>query len=177
MNTNSVIYKYVKKQLGSSWNDDPFGVETKAVKGLTNMSNEKRLSNFVDDLVGQYSKFDGENYTLSLSNIPEDEQGELVSLYMDYTDRETSECVHGQLIAIDNSYTCALLNLLRDDSRENQENFAEITRKNTIIYYSQVLQEIIDEACHSFHMNINNENGYYSYQDSNHDEIHWGKYR
>jgi len=154
---------------------DPFSLRSN-VKGLTNLNHERNLSNYAEELVSHYAKYDGENYILALSNLPDDEQGELARLYMEYTDRDTSECVHGLIIAIDNSYTCALLALLSDGSRENQENFAEITRRNVITYFSKTLQEILDEACHTYLHNINNENGYYAHCDIEHGDIHWSKF-
>lgn len=154
--------------------NDPFNLGSD-VKGLTPMNHERNLNDFAEELVANYAKFDDESFYLSLSKIPDDEQGELARLYMEYTDRDTSECVYGEDFTIDNEFTCALLALLKEDSHENRVNLAEVTRKNTILYYKKSLQKVIDEACDAHLLNLYNEDGYHSQQCRDTGEISWNR--
>lgn len=155
--------------------NDPFGLGN-YVKGLANLNHQKNLSNYAEELVAHYAKYECEQYELSLFDLPESEQNELARLYMEATDRETGECVHGNDFSIENNYTCALLAMLKDDSQENREKFAEVTRKNIIVYYKNSLQELIDDSCHNYLNNIMNEQGYYAHRDMEHGDITWGKF-
>jgi hypothetical protein len=153
--------------------DDLLGVRS-TVKGLTNMNHERNLSTYAEELVSQYAKYSTDSFVLLLSDLPEYEQDKLASLYMEYTHRETGECVHGNDFSIDNNFTCALLKMLQDNSLENRENFAEVTRKNIVIYYQKSLQEVIDQACNDHLHNIHVEAGCYPFQDRNSGDISWG---
>lgn len=175
MNNRSLSHSYVQNQQKSSWNDDPFDLP-RSFAGVANMSHEQQLSDYAQELSYNYGKFDGTNYTLFVSDIPEDEKYELVRLYMEFTDRETGECVHGNDFSIDNNYTCALLALLKEDCQETRDTFADVTRKNIAIYYEKSLQAVIDQACYDLINNLNNEAGYYSQQCRDSGEITWCKF-
>ncbi len=174
MSKNSLSYNDVTNQQ-ASWIDDPFELGS-TFKGMTNISNETRLFNFVDQLVSTYAKYDGYNYLLFVSDLPESEQNELVRLYIEYTDREISDCVHGDDFSINNDYTCALLAMLKNDSKENRERFAETVRKNTITFFEKSLDNLLQEACNSFLFNSYEESGYRQSQDDC-GEPYWTKNR
>lgn len=173
MDRQSLQHNTIQNQ--PSWNDDPWDLKGEFA-GVANIRSQRHAYSYAEELVADYAIFDGVHYNLLFSNIPEDEQGELAYLFMDSTDRDTTECVHGSHIAIDNAYTCALLSMLQDDSEDNREAFARITRKNIIVYYSKILQELIDAACNNYLHNINNEQGYYASQDTDSDETIWNKF-
>ena len=174
MNNISLMHNNVKNQQ-SSWIDDPFQLGNN-FKGLRLVNHKTNLSNYAEELAYTYGKYNGEQYDLILSELPEDEQNELVRLYLESIDRETSECVHGKDFSIDNDYTCALLAMLKDDCEETREHFATITRKNIIIYYTDSLQYVLDEGCHDLLCNMNNESGMYSRQDIETGAYYWSKY-
>lgn len=174
MNRKSLAYSNVQNQQQSSWNDDPFDFEC-AVKGMNPMDSKHNLSDYAQELVCQYGDYDGDQYHLPLSNLPDDEQNELVRLYMESTNRETSECVYGDDFTINSSYTCALLAMLKDDCKETRDAFAEVTRNNIILYYTQSLQHVLDYACYELLCNINYVNALQQQQDLNNGEIYWSK--
>lgn len=155
--------------------DDPFNLGC-TVKGLTNMNHKKNLADYAGELVAHYAKYESEHYELFLLDLPDDEQGELARLFIEATGRETSECIYGNDFSIENAFTCALLSMLQDDSKENREKFAEVTRKNTINYYEKSLQLVLDEACNNYLHSMNNEAGSYAIQDQDSGEIFWGKF-
>lgn len=176
MNNSSVAYSYVQNQQTSSWIDDPFQVGTHVFKDLKPMSNKKQLSDYAEELVSQYAKYECDQYELTLNMLPEDEQNELVRRYIESTDREINECIYGDDFTINSSFTCALLAMLKDDCKETRESFADITRKNTLLYYKDSLDEELETACDNFlHMQMN-EQGLYAHQDREHGDIVWGKF-
>jgi len=174
MSTSSVAYIYKQNQ-EASWIDDPFQLGTRKNKGVTSINHSINLSYYAQDLVAQHAKFDGENYDLYLSDISDSEQSELARLYLEFTDRETSECVYGDDFSINSNYTCALLAMLKNDCKETRDNFADVTRKNIITYYTRSLQEVLDQACYEHLRNVNDEAGLFAQQDRDNDEIRWGR--
>jgi len=177
MNTSSVSHSYAQNQQPSSWIDDPFQLGTYAVKGVTKvMSHKRNLENYAEELVAQYAKFDGDHYELYLDMLPEDVQNELAQYYIESIDREIEWACYGQDESINSSYLCALLAMLKDDSKENREHFAEVTRQNILSYYAKALDDVLDQACDSYHHAINNEQGLYASQDQETGEIVWGRF-
>lgn len=63
--------------------------------------------------------------------------------------------------------------MLKGDSQENREKFAEVTRKNIIIYYKKFLQEVLDAACNDYHLYMMNEQSLYARYDMDHGDIVW----
>lgn len=175
MNKPSLSHNYAQKQLPSSWTDDPFNLKG-AFKGLTPVTHKRNLNEYAEELAYNYGRADGDNYFLSFYHLPEEEQNELAHLYMEATERDTSECVHGDDFSINNNYTCALLALLKEDCQETRDTFADVTRKNILTYYTPALQLILDEACNELHCNMMNEQGYSSRQDLESGDVIWGKY-
>lgn len=154
--------------------NDPFGLGN-TFKGLMNVSHEKNLHDYAQEIVANYAKYDGESYCLTLSNLPDDEQNELARLLIESLDREVNECIYGNDFTINNEFTCALLELLKNDNPGTRRNFAEVTLRNILIYYKDSLQTIIDEACTEYLHNLNNQAGYYAHQDMEHGDIVWRK--
>lgn len=146
------------------------------VKGLTNVNHQRNLETYALDLVAYHADYDSNMYSLCLSDLSDDDQNELVRLYLECVDRDTSECVHGHDLSIDNEYTCALLSMLKDNCDETRERFAEVTRKNVISYYKKSLQLTLDDACETYLLNMENENGFYSHVDQDNGDVVWGKY-
>jgi hypothetical protein len=151
-------------------------LNTHYVKGLTNVNHQKNLDHYARDLVVSYSRYDSDGYNLFLDDLTDSDKFELARLYIECNDRDIGECVHGNDLSIDNDYTCALLAMLKDDCATTRQRFAQITQKNIILYYKKSLQNILDLACDSYLLDINNENGFYSRIDDEHGDVIWGKY-
>lgn len=175
MNQSSVAHAYVQNQPMSSWNDDPFNLKG-SFAGVANMNHQRNLTNYAEELVAHYAKYECEQYELTLDMVPEDEQNELVRLFLESTGRELTECVNGNDFSIDNDYTCALLAMLKDNNTETQAHFAQVTRNNIITYYKDSLEETLTQACDSYLHASMNEAGYYANQDREHGDIVWGKF-
>lgn len=157
-----------------SWNDDPFDLKGE-FDGVMTLSHEKNLFNFLDELVAHYAKYDTDRYELTLDMLPEFQKNELARLYIEYTDRDLTECVNGNDLSIDNEYTCAVLRVLKEDSQKNRDALSSIIRTNIISYYSESLQDLIDSSCEEYTHHVMNENGYYSRHDRDHGDLVWSK--
>lgn len=136
-------------------------------------NNIQKLTDYAQDLVSIYGKYDGDVYTLRLSLLPDDEQGKLAMLYLETLDRDLSECVHGNDFTTNNDYTCALLQLLKNDSQENRDAFAEVTRFNVIKYFSKDLQQLLDDACNQHLHNHYDDAGMYAAYRADNNELYW----
>lgn len=164
----------MQNQDSSSWNDDPFELKGR-FKGVTRLSHSRNLYLYAEEIVSNHAKFDGEFYVVEFASLPEYEQNELCRLYLEFTDRETSECIHGNDFSIDNNFTCALLNMLQNDCIQTRELFAETTRKNIIEHYEHSIQKLLNEACEDFLQSQYSEAGYYSQQCRDTGEVIWSK--
>jgi hypothetical protein len=140
---------------------------------MNNQHHIQKLNDYAKDLVSMYGKYDGEIYTLRLISIPENEQGKLAMLYLETLDRDLSECVHGNDFTTNNDYTCALLQLLKNDSQENRDAFAEVTRFNVIKYFCHDLQKLLDNACNEHLHNNYEDAGFYATYRADNGEIYW----
>lgn len=154
---------------------DPFDLGN-TFKGLSHLNNQRNVQNYAEELVEQYAKLNSDEFELSLYNLPDYEQNELARLLIEQNGREITECVNGNDFSIDNEYTCALLSMLKNDTKETRESFAEVTRKNIVIYFADSLQEILNDACEHHFNNLMNEQGYYSHRDMEHGDVVWGKF-
>lgn len=159
----------------SSWNDDPFELNG-AVQGAASMNHCQRLYFHAEEVISRHAKFDGECYNVAFSSLPEYEQNELARLYLESIERETSECIHGDDFSIDNKFVCALLKMLKNDCRETRESFADVTRRNIILYHHSDIQNFLDEVCDDLLRNQFNEEGFYSQQCKDSGDLIWSKY-
>lgn len=174
MNQQSLSHSIMQKQQ-PSWIDDPFQLGAYAFKGLTPMSHKRNLSNYSEDLVSRYAKYNHDHYELFLDMLPEDERLELARLYIEFSDRDTSECIYGNDFTINNDFTCALLAMLKNDSTETREHFSYVVCTNVLIYYKDAINELLEASCDNLlHMQMN-ESGYYAQQDMEHGDVFWGK--
>lgn len=171
MNKQSIEHNNLQKQ---SWNDDPFDLPWPS-QGVTTLTFERDLHFYAQELVAHYGQFDGECYNVTFDSLPEFAQNELSAKYFEYTDRETSACVHGNDYALDNDFTCAILAMLKDDNKKTREAFAEVTRNNIIKHYEKDLQKVLDDACHDYLHSINNEQGLFAGTCRDSGDLVWSK--
>ena len=171
---NDVYDISILRNDSESIRNDPFGLGN-TVKGLTSVNHQRNLSNYAEELVAQYAKYDGACYELSLDALSEYDQNELARLYIESTGREVNECIYGDDFTINNEFTCSLLAMLENDCQETREHFAEKTRNNILTYYKKSLDELLVTTCDNYLHAVNNENGYHACQDMEHGDIVWRK--
>jgi len=171
MNAKSIAYSHIQNQ-HSSMTDDIFNLSS--VNGVTPMlPNQKNLDTYSEQLVSSYATFINEQYELTLDMLPHDEQNKLAQLYIESIDRDIEYAYYGSDESINSDFLCALLAMLQDDCPETRKNFAEITRKNILIYYQNILNEILEIACNNFLYMQMNECNLYAHQDLDHGDVTW----
>src|SRR5579863_2131379 len=164
MNSTSVQHNILQNQELPSWNDDPFNLKGLIVQEATTLSHSRNMYNYAEELISNYANYKNSEYVLNLEDLPLCEQQELARLYIEFTDRDLSECIYGDDLSINSAYTSALLAMISDNCAETRNNFAEVTINNILIYYKQSLQSLLDDACHFYLCNINHEQGLFQQQ-------------
>lgn len=158
-----------------SWIDDPFNLGI--VTGVSKVSdNQNNLNNYIQELVASYGEYTSDNCEIHLDMLTEEEQDELLRLYIESIDREIEYACYGDDDSINNDFLCAMLKMLQCNNDESRENFALITRKNLLSYYKNTLENLLDEGCNIYFNNEMNELGYSCKQDLEHGDFHWRKY-
>jgi hypothetical protein len=171
---NKAIVQQNNLQNQSLWNDDPFDLPWSS-QGVTSLSHTRNLHFYAQELVLQYGKFESECYNITFSELPEFAQKELARLYLEYTDRDWTDCLNGTDYSIDNDFTCALLAMLKNDCKRTRESFAEITCKNIINHYERDLDKVLTDACHDCLEDSMNERGYSAVQSRESGDVEWRK--
>lgn len=176
MNRSSVAHNYVQNQQQPSWIDDPFELGTHAFKGLKPMSHKRNLEDYIQELVASYGIYCQDHYDLRLEMLTEEEQEELVSLYIESIDREIEWACYGADESINSDFLCDMLSMLKLNTPESREKFAETTRRNLRDYYKSVLEELLVTGCDTYFTNEMGEAGYRSDYDNEHGDVVWGKF-
>lgn len=173
MNVLSLTHSYAQNQpTKTSWIDDPFDLKG-FVTGVTKVSHERNLSDYAQELVASYAKFSGDQYQLELDKLSSPCQLELARLYIEFIDREIEWACYGEDQTLNSDFLCALLQLLKDNTPQTRDNFAQVTMRNILIYYKDTLQEILNSACTNYYCNEMHEAGYHTEQDLDHGDVLW----
>lgn len=174
MHSNSVQLNTLTTQQ-PLWKDDPFDLTKNGFfKEPKKVDHDRNLQSYIQDLITKYGNQSNDSYTLPLSFIPNDKLLELSRLYIEFTDREVTECVNGNDFSVNNEYTTALLSMLNDNCKAKRDAFAQIAIKNILTYYSDSLQELIDEECEKYFEGEMEYNGLRSYSDDE-NETFWSR--
>jgi hypothetical protein len=161
--------------LKNQWKEDPFDLGD-VCNGVAQMNHEAILYHFTQELVNQYAKFINDQFDLSLDMLSEDDQNELLRLYIESENREIENACYGDDESINSNFICSMLAMLQNNSTESRENFAETTRKNLLAYYSKSLERILDDACNEYLHNSMNEDGFYAHRENEEGDIAWKRY-
>ena len=150
MNINSLNIKVVQLQ------------ERLPRKVNITMDRYRKLSRYVGDLVMHNAKLIDGFHQLSLDDLTDSEQGELVSLFIEYNDFDASDCyvMDGQR-ANEDDITASLFDMLKSNSLEDLVLFADRVRANSVKQYSAKMQELIDEICAAYTQEVREETRHY----------------
>lgn len=147
------------------------------VKRNLTMTHLQRLNSYIDDLILDKAKRKSDGYYLSIDDLDDDEQGEFAALLLECDDRDTTDCFHeDDKYAVDDNITCALFNLLKNDSKDNREDLATLIRNNTIKIYAKRMESLLDEHCNDIFVSEMNDAGYSAYHHNDNDEIYWSRH-
>ncbi len=117
-------------------------------KGILSMTPYRNLVTYIDALILAKGIFNNEEYSLSIDKLDEHELGNITCLFLEYDDRDTSDCFYeADQKSIDDNITCSLIKILQNNSPENNLTLSSLIRFNTIKKYKSKMQELIDERC------------------------------
>ena len=112
------------------------------------MNHYKNLANKADDLIEEYlfEHLNTSHIEINIYDLPKDELEKLSALYLEYIDRDTSDCVHQhESNTIDDDVTCSLIRMLKDSLYSNKIDFADEVIFNTIKAFEVPLTELLNE--------------------------------
>lgn len=176
MNKNSLAHSRAQNQQQSSWIDGPFLSGTHAFKGLKPMSHQRNLDDYIQELVSQRGKYCSDHYELTLSMLAEEEQDKLIHLYIESIDREIEWACYGTDESINSDFLCDMLSMLKLNTEESRQKFAETTRRNLLVYYQDTLNQLLTTGCDIYFTNEMNEAGYRPEYDQNNGDVVWGQF-
>jgi len=160
---NSLAHNYVQKQ--TSWSDDPFGFEAEDKKNgiwpQMEFNHKSNLDDYIQDLIATHAVYQADEYVLSLDMITSDEQDELLRLYIETIDREIDGAYCNDDVSINSDFNCALLSMLKCNTRDKREDLANVIHKNLFTYYNDTLNNLLSTGCEIFFNNAVNESSYY----------------
>lgn len=133
------------------------------------MDSTKILNRYIHELITSYGKFTGDTYQLSMASLHDDEQGELVALYLEANDYDPLEClVNGELSTL-------IFAMMKSDTPDTREDFSKAVKKEILKYYSESIQNIIDDCCNDYLHESFNAKGLYAKRSSTGD-LYWSAY-
>ena len=115
---------------------------------------QENLVNYVDDLIRIYGYLPAtqKSYCLTLDMLENEQLGKLAYLFLEADDRDTYDCFNNpSQSAINDDITCALIKMLKNNTKEARDDFAQLIYECSIYRYKKEMQQLIDERC-SFHL-------------------------
>lgn len=104
------------------------------------------LINYIDDLINEYGHYIDSKRSLSLLDLTSSELDKLIALKIEDDERDTSDLFYqSHKFSQDDSLTDALVNMLKNNAR--QKEYMEAIRQHVFDYYSDSLQDLIDQRC------------------------------
>ncbi len=117
----------------------------------------KQLKNYVRDCVSNYAKFDGEQYSLSLSDIPDFVQHEFAAHIMGEDEAYASEATSPDNKLWDSKMFPALQSYLKNSTDKDEAfEFNRIWRDCVTSYCHSRMEELIEDALQDY----NQDEGY-----------------
>lgn len=143
-----------------------------------NIHNTPQLDRVIDDVIGDYAKYnnDAQRLTLSFDDLSIVDQSSLSRAYIESIDRDIYECFFDptQLMKEDD-VTCCLLSLLQNPSKENKDSLANLILERASTAYAAPIQELIDERCMFLTDSEMEEHGLYSVR-VNEEDFEWRRF-
>lgn len=149
-----------------------------SVKRNLTMTQVNSVNEFVGDLVSQYSKYDrlSECYTLALHDLPDFHVHKLAALLMAEDESYASESTGADNQCYKKTLLPTLINYLKNTTDRDEEiEFVHAWREGVANYFSQRMQELLDERCNQRLHNENNDAGFYSHVDRESGELMWSR--
>lgn len=139
--------------------------------------NYSKLVNEIDNLIHDKATF-SDGYELSLDKLEEDELSQLAYLCIENDNRENvSECfLDPSQDEVNDDVTCALISLLKNNSKENKETLTDLIIQRSINCYKDFIQELIDKRCEDLTEDYMDEHGFKAVMDDQTGCYEWRRY-
>jgi len=101
------------------------------------------IINYIDELIGEHNQ----DFSIeSIEDLSEDEFNHLAFLFLEYYDRDTQECFqNSNQYRKDDDITCALIGVLRNDSRDNRNELCDLILRQTKNSFRNEIKELISQ--------------------------------
>jgi hypothetical protein len=134
------------------------------------MNQHKQLVHEIDTLIKLEGVYDQNGYSLSYDRLDENEQHKIVACFIDYDDRDLFSIYENEKF---DEIASALLTMLKNGTRDSDEDFAQCLKKNLTAYYAKRAQKLINERCVEIESNENWDHGLVKRQNRNTGEFQW----
>lgn len=117
----------------------------------------KQLRSFAYNCVITHATFDGEQYTLSVNDLPDFIQTEFASLIMSSDDDRAHESISSDNELCNKKMLPALIQFLKNSTEQDEIiEFINTWKEGVTSYHKNYMQELIDDAL----QNYNSDNDY-----------------
>jgi len=128
------------------------------MRNIRNMRHVQSMRNYVDELVNDYGKDskDCGKFDLRVYDLPDMEREKLTALYIEAHERDLDymvESVRNGDMSIDSEYNGALLDMLKENTADNRDHFAQIVISNIRAYHEESIQSEIDACVYLYRVN------------------------
>lgn len=136
------------------------------------------LDTYVHDLVWHYSKYNrmDDAYSLFVSDLPDFEVHKFAAMLMADDESYASESTGADNDQYKKTLMPTLINYLKDTTDRDEEiEFIKAWRDGVASYFSNRMQELINEQCESRINDEYKDAGYSQHRHSDNGEIYWSK--
>jgi hypothetical protein len=103
---------------------------------------ERNLVNFIDRLISNYAKEESGVLYLNISDLDDHAREEFTAYLLEDDERDLYSIYENKKY---DDIVSKLICMLKDDSLDTRNDFAESVRNNMVSYYSSKMQQLIDE--------------------------------
>jgi hypothetical protein len=147
--------------------------------GNKTMNYNKQVNSFAGNLVFHYATYNNFSgcYELDLSDIEDFDLHEFAQVIMSSDNMLAAEATSPDNISYEKIMLPALLAHLKDTTdRDNEIEFIKIWREGVTSYFSNIMQELINEHCNNRIHSEHNEEGFYAHKRPDNGETYWSRY-
>ena len=119
----------------------------------------QNIVRYIDSLIFYKSIRENDAIALPFNRLTEDELAHLAALFLEFDDRDTTECFRdSSQRAEDDDITCAFIRLLMRNCRDTRNDFADLVINRATQHYRKNIEEMIEERCSYANMYENQPN-------------------
>lgn len=131
---------------------------------------KKELFNYVNDVVSQHAKWDGDQYVVNWKRLPEDDRNHIIAIMVDldgkdfYAICENDEKYRDDILA-------KMVGMMKRDDMDSELDFVYSVKEAINAYYEDKAIEYVDEVAGEYTHDTLRESGLHYVQDRNHGDF------